>query len=62
MKSQNNFLICVLCFVIGFFAATVICVVQINRNWHDLSVKAKHAEYYLDSDGERQWRWKQIQP
>ena len=28
-----------------------------NREWHDRAVKAGHAEFYLDKDNNRQWRW-----
>lgn len=29
-----------------------------ERTWQDRAVKAGKAEYYLDADNVRQWRWK----
>jgi len=28
-----------------------------STTWHDQAVEAGYAEYYLDEDNQRQWRW-----
>jgi len=32
---------------------------EVTEEFQDDAVKQGHAEYYLDSNNERQWRWKQ---
>lgn len=42
------------------FVGTLVAVV-FNLYWKEDAVKAGHAEYYIDSNNQRQWRWKEIQ-
>ena len=42
------------CFMLG--AGVGKCAA--DNNWQDLTVDAGAAEYYLDTDNERQWRWR----
>ena len=49
----------------GFVAALVACLLlalghgcQSEKSWHDEAVKAGKAEYYLDENNNKQWRWK----
>ena len=44
-----------MCLVLFMTLATGACTEQ---TWQDRSVKAGKAEYYLDADNRRQWRWK----
>lgn len=30
---------------------------MVDKNWKDMAVKHKAAEYYLDSNHDRQWHW-----
>lgn len=51
-----DFLIC-LCVLALVTSLTVgLC----DRVWRDKAVKQGHAEYYLDDNHNRMWRWKEI--
>lgn len=32
-----------------------------NQNWQDYTVAEGKAEYYLDQNNRRQWRWKELE-
>jgi len=32
----------------------------VSASWRQEATEKGHAEYYLDKDNERQWRWKEI--
>lgn len=34
--------------------------VEVETKWEEATVKLGHAEYYLDENNQRQWRWKEI--
>lgn len=45
------------------FAITVSIVItwsRVSEAWRNEAVNTGHAEYYLDSDRDRQWRWKPV--
>ncbi len=47
--------------VLGAFIVFIVCVcVGFTRteHWHNEAVKSGHAEYYLDENSNKQWRWK----
>ena len=53
-------------FVVGLFTGIVLMLIYIatlnatpERAWQNLAVKAGKAEYYLDENNDKQWRWKQ---
>ncbi len=46
--------------VIGLFIGALIMGVLVSRGWHNEAVEKGKAEYYLDEDYSRQWRWKQV--
>ena len=51
---------------LGFVVTAWMCIYlsglyrdpRIEKEWHDEAIKQGHAEYYLDENNERQWRWK----
>ena len=45
-------------FMLGCALGDTIGECRTTRTIHDEAVKAGHAEYYLDKDNEKQWRWK----
>lgn len=50
-------------FITGFAAIVPVALLAMGRldsEWRDEAVKAGHAEYYLDADHNRQWRWKEV--
>ncbi len=55
-------LLTVIAFIIGVICYCVVhvalCVGELTIK--DEAVKAGHAEYYLDGNNERQWRWRDI--
>lgn len=65
-KSTYQFAI-FLCVVLGFMAGTIfirvrdqICLSlphQVDARWRKEAVDKGHAEYHLDKEYERQWRW-----
>lgn len=40
-----------------FASAVAAAFTQLDHRWERAAVKAGHAEYYLDNNNERQWRW-----
>lgn len=42
------------CFSLGMWAGNV----QGQKDFQDAAVKNQHAEYYLDQNNEKAWRWK----
>lgn len=46
---------------IGVFAGVLTATGSSASQLRDKAVEAGHAEYYLDENNERQWRWKPIQ-
>lgn len=46
---------------IGGFMGSIIMAIAWDKdatNWRSCAVKADKAEFYLDANNDRQWRWK----
>ncbi len=41
-----------------FSVTNILTQCNVNRHWKDKIVKQGCAEYYLDANYDRQWRWK----
>ena len=52
-KSETGFALFI-AIIIGFFAGVIFDA----HYFRDAAVRKGHAEYYLDKDFKRQWRWK----
>ena len=61
---QFKFMIYNIGFKVGFFCGVILGVIfsifiafLVNSKWEYEAVKQKKAEYYLDSNNNREWRW-----
>lgn len=54
MKTRNWISAILFSFSIGVFTGGTLKVLD----WQRKAVEAGHAEYYLDKDNNKQWRWK----
>ena len=43
--------------MLGLIFGIFVMVPTVEARWEGDAVEAGHAEYYLDKDNERQWRW-----
>jgi hypothetical protein len=50
-------LLCI-AFIVGFFTGTYCMKVRQANLWQKDAVAHGKAEYYLDKDHDKQWRWK----
>lgn len=44
---------------VGLFFGMFIGICLADDVWHNKAVKHNKAEYYLDNNNNRQWRWKE---
>lgn len=58
-QDRPDWILMLLCFAMGFCVAMTIAT-TFGRRIEEEAVKAGHAEYYLDQNNQRQWRWKEI--
>ena len=51
--------LCVLAFLVCVLLVTI--TMKLHRaHWEDEAVNSGHAEYYLDEDHNKQWRWLEV--
>lgn len=43
--------------VVGVLCGGLFGVTATNTGWKNRAVESGHAEFYLDEDNNRQWRW-----
>lgn len=56
--SRHSIVWAILAFMSLLFTAFVAVGKFINDQWRDEAEERGHAEYYLDDENNRQWRWK----
>jgi len=51
-------IVIVTCSILSILLTIMITRTTTSEEWREYSVKAGKAEYYLDENNDKQWRWK----
>lgn len=60
--NTDDFISVVVGFVLGFLVTLFLCSAYVKsqeKRWQIEAVQRGHAEFYIDKDFEKQWRWKE---